>query len=213
MIVRGSHYNPLTDKQSNRLKDFCLKNSRYIILARRHEEGLASKAIEDAIAKRLEELNTTAINQIKYAESEPEGKLKKETLMGRKTLIKNIKERLVQDKTTVEQYAIYHSNIKDTLLEDLASHGLAKREISIGSLVTFPGLWDLCYFEKTWEIRGALSGHIYTAPITIGGYTFEDLAFADDHENPWAMTCSHENFYTIHLNDERYAEFKKLGIE
>ena len=54
--------------------------------------------------------------------------------------------------------------------------------------------------------------NIFSTPILVGEYEFEDIAFADENKIVWMKVCAHEGFFQMELDEQAYREFLLYNI-
>ena len=181
---------------AKKLRDFCLNNSKYMILARTHKEEIPDldTLIDSAIARERQYLKDSAakIDRMDDCELRHETRLRSKSAV-LKQMTESTKERI-------------------RMIENLTAFGIVKKLISIGSLATFPGIFDLCYFRVSDELMSPLEQDVFSYPISFGGYDFEDAAFEDCQGKVWMTICSRERSFDMRLTDEKYKLFEGLRI-
>ena len=196
---------------ARKLIDFCLTNSKYIILARTHREEIPDLdiLIDSAIAKEKKYLKESVAKIDKMNNCE----LRHETgLRSKGAVLKQITESTRERIRMIETYRRLNYEEKDRVLEDLSAFGIVKKLISIGSLATFPGIFDLCYFTTDKDLMKSFEEDVFSYPITFGGYDFEDAAFEDNEGKVWMTICSSQRRFDMRLTDEKYKLFEGLRI-
>ena len=196
---------------SRKLIDFCLSNSKFLILARKHREEIPDldNLIDSAIAKEKQSLEDCAAKIGEMDELE----LRHETGMRSKSAaLKQMTESTRERIRMIEEYRRLKYEERDRVVEDLTAYGIVKRLITIGSLATFPGIFDLCYFKVSEDLTKPLAEDVFSYPISFGGYDFEDAAFEDGQGKVWMTICSHKRKFDMRLTDEKYKLFENLRI-
>lgn len=196
---------------AKKLINFCLNNSKYMILARTHIEEIPdlSTLIDCAIAKEKQKLKDRAAKLDKMNNCE----LRHETGMRSKNAaLKQFTESTKERIRMIEGYRRLKYEERDQVIDDLTAFGIVRKMISIGSLATFPGIFDLCYFSINEELMKPLEEDVFSYPISFGGYDFEDAAFEDVEGKVWMTICSHEHSFDMRLTDEKYKFFETLRI-
>lgn len=196
---------------AERLIQFCMNNSRHIILSRKHEEEIPDidALIEQTIQREKEQLKeqTETIHQMSGCQ------LRREMgLCSRSAVLKALTETAKERIRIIEAYRSLKSQQKDRLMDILASYGIEKRTISIGSFVAFPGIFDLCYFPKDAAVIAPLKENLFAHPVSLEGYDFEDVAFEDAMGRVWMQICSQKNSFIMRLEEEKYKAFENLRI-
>lgn len=196
---------------AKKLIKFCLNNSKYLILARTHREEIPDLGtlIDDAIEKERQHLKAYAakIDQMDDCE------LRYETGMRSKNAaLRQITDLTKERIRMIEDYRKLKYEEQDQVIENLTAFGIIKKLISIGSLATFPGIFDLCYFRVNEDLMKPLEEDVFSYPISFGGYEFEDAAFEDSQGNVWMTICSKKRSFSMSLTDEKYKHFESLRI-
>lgn len=196
---------------ARKLIDFCLNNSKYMILARKHREEIPDldTLIDSAIAKEKQYLREYTVKIEKMDDCE----LRHETgLRSKNAALKQINESTRERIRMIEEYRRLKYEERDRVVEDLTAYGIVKKLITIGSLATFPGIFDLCYFKASEDLTRPLAEDVFSYPISFGGYDFEDAAFEDVQGKVWMTICSHKRSFDMRLTDEKYKIFENLRI-
>lgn len=211
MIHIANATDNICGETARKLIDFCLNNSRYIILARKHKEAIPelNTLIDSAIAKEKQFLKESAAKLDNMDDCE----LRHETGMRSKSAaLKQITESTKERIRMIEECRHIKNEEQDCVIEDLTSFGIVKKLISIGSLATFPGIFDLCYFKSGEELMKSLEKNIFSYPISYGGYDFEEAAFEDNEGKVWMTICSRQRRFDMKLTDAEYKIFEGLRI-
>lgn len=196
---------------AKKLIDFCLNNSKYMILARTHKEEIPDldTLIDSAIARERQYLKDSAAKIDRMDDCE----LRHETgLRSKSAVLKQMTESTKERIRMIEEYRRLKYEEKDQVVENLTAFGIVKKLISIGSLATFPGIFDLCYFRVSDELMSPLEQDVFSYPISFGGYDFEDAAFEDCQGKVWMTICSRQRSFDMRLTDEKYKLFEGLRI-
>ena len=199
-------------KESKMLYDFCMENSRRIVLARRHQEKVDDALLEELKNVKIRETEKKRRQQLTYIDSAKDKELKADGFLSRQQALEVVE---TASAAAIEEYRRYEPSMfdgKDTLEEDLKAFGLERREITIDSF-TSQGLWDLCYFGKDSLDLRILEQNLFYYPIRIGKYGFEDIAFEDETGKVWARVCSHDRELVMDMDEVQYEKFKALKIK
>lgn len=201
------------NKKSTELIDFCLKNSKYVVLTRRHEGKIPAAVLQDMEAKKLAEIERRCEMQVEYAGTKAsEEELKRDGIKDRAELEQIFRRQAKQQMQEVRQMARDYAGEEDRLEEALMPYGLVKREYGFGGFFTWPDVWDICYFEKGCINLDELRKCFFGCPKDVGSYDFADLGFADSKGELWAKTTLHEGDLWMNLTEKQLEQFEQMQI-
>ncbi len=213
MIVIANKNKKDISCKSRELVAFCLKNSKEVVLTRRHTGPMPADILRELVDKELEEIEERSAKQILFSETVSKKELKRIQMKDRSTLKKYFINQAKEEKYVARQYIRQYEDGYDHLEEDLKPYGLIKRDYKLGSFFTWPGVWDICFFKKDSIDYGEFELYFFTYPIQIeDDYEFEDIGFKSESGLIWLKTCSHENYFEMELTQKQYESFKKIGI-
>ena len=198
--------------KSSQLLEFCFKNSENIVLTRRHSGAIPAAILREMVDKELREIEERSARQIEFSKTVSKKELKRIEMKDQATLRKYFINQAREEREVALGYAQEYPDGNDSLEKNLAPHGLVKREFNLGSFFTWPGVWDICYFEKERIDCSELKLYFFTYSINVGEYEFEDFGFQNKSGLVWCKTCAHESYFEMELTQKQYEGFKKIGI-
>ena len=197
---------------SHKLYDFCWNHCEHIVLSKRANQVEDVEALRMAVMEKSNEISLRGEKQLKQAETLSLKAIKREGFKNKAELEKLIVKTTKEDLAVVNSYLHNYKEGSGAFKKDLISYGLDSSIISIGSYVTFPGIWDICFFNKHMLELETVRDNIFSTPILVGEYEFEDIAFADENKIVWMKVCAHEGFFQMELDEQAYREFLLYNI-
>lgn len=197
---------------SNRLYAFCWKHCKHIILTQRTKRVADAVQLQDAVCSAVCEIEKRRERQLAHVKKATLQEIKEDGFRNKSQIEALIKETAEEDIATAKSYLHHHQKGTVSLQQDLQPYGLEKLSVMIGSFVTFPGIWNICFFNKSALELQSVKSDIYQTPICVGNYSFEDIAFDNESGHVWMKACAHEEFFQMELTDELYEEFLTYEI-
>lgn len=201
----------IVDK-SEELVRFCKKSSSFLVLTRRHTGGIKKDVLEELIQSKLLQIEEERERKIRYIRNMSLSDVRKMGFSSQNGFVKEVDRQACQCRSEVEAIFEDYKDGEDTLINDLKLYGLYKRTFSVGSFFTWPGIWDMCFFDLHHADCSALELDFFQTPIFVGGYAFEDYGFAGKDERIWAKVCPHESYFQFELTERQFIDFCKLCI-
>lgn len=149
---------------------------------------------------------------MEFAKTISDKELKNIEMRSRKQLADYFMNQMDREIAEIRKMVEEYSGSADTLQEKLAPYGLVRREYSFGGFMTWPDVWDICYFEKQSVDLKVHENNFFSAPADIGEYSFVDLGFSDKDGRIFAKSCLHEYMLDMDLTDKQLAELERIGI-
>lgn len=199
-------------EKSEMLVRFCKKSSSFLVLTRRHTGGIKKDVLEELIQSKLMSIEEERKRKIGHIENLSLCDVRKMGFSSPNGFVKEIDRQACQCRSEVEAMFEDYKDGEDTLTSDLKPYGLYKRTFSAGSFFTWPGIWDICFFDLQQADCTALELDFFKTPIFVGDYAFEDYGFAGADEKIWAKVCPHEAYFQFELTERQLIAFRQLDI-
>ena len=199
-------------EKSESLMRFCEKNSSFLVLTRRHTGGIQRDVLDAVIQLKLLQNEKEKKRKLRYVQNMSLSDVREMGFSSRSGFVKKIVEQACEIRGEAEAMYEEYKDGEDTLIRDLKPYGLYKRLFSARSFFTWPGIWDICFFDLRCADCSQLEADCFKTPISVGDYMFEDYGFAGKDERIWAKACPHEEYFQFDLTVRQLAGFRRLNI-
>lgn len=191
--------------------NFCLKHSQYIVLTKR------ANRVPQSIIHKMSDLEIECIKkrlerQLLFASKISDAELQRIDIKDKKSLEDLLRCQAKEEIHTVRKMENAYMGEAENLKKVLKPWKIIGHEYKFGSFFTWPGVWDICTFEKSAFTIEQIKSIYLEEGITIAGYYFEDLGFKDKTGAIWMKTCLHEGFFEMDLSETQLKEFELLNI-
>lgn len=161
-------------EKSESLMRFCEKNSSFLVLTRRHTGGIQRDVLDEVIQLKLLQNEKEKERKLRYVQNMSLSDVREMGFSSRSGFVKKIVEQACEIRGEAE--AMYEE------YKDVKPYGLYKRLFSAGSFFTWPGIWDICFFDLRCTDCSQLEADCFKTPKFVGDYMFEDYGFAGKNE-------------------------------